>query len=164
MTSRQRTRLRESAATLLEPGEQILHVQVAQAAGASQSRTTRGVIGGAAGMVVGDAMHKKTEDAHAAAGEQGLQLRSPMGLILTDRRIMTLQIDGMSRGNVKELLSAVGLADVDTVERKKSFGILGAKIGLTVRGADIDVECTSKSEANDLVAAFATAKAALPPV
>ena len=161
MSSRQQQRLIESAGELLDPGEQVLDALVAQARGASQSRTTRGALGGAVGAAVGDAMHKKTEESHAAAGTQGLQIRSPMGLILTDRRVMTVKIDAMSHGNVKEFMSAVPLSSVEAVERKKMFGILGARFALAVEGTEIELECTSKSEVGAFIDAFAAAKGAV---
>jgi hypothetical protein len=163
MSSRQQQRLAEGMAGLLEPGEEVVQTLVAQAAGTSRSRATRGVVGGAVGTVVGDAMHKQPQATHAAAADQGLVIRSPMGLVLTNRRIMTVQIDAMSRGNVKEVLSSVPLDAVDAVTRKKSFGLLGAKVAVTVRGTDIDLECTSKSEVEGLVAAFVATKNGAPP-
>jgi hypothetical protein len=160
MSSRQQERLTESIAEHLEPGERVLDAIVAQARGASQARTTRGAVGGAVGVAVGGAMHTKTEESHAAAKAQGLQIRSPMGLILTDRRILTARIDALSHGNVKEFLSAVPLSTVDSVERRKMFGILGARFALTVNGTDIELECTSKSDVNAFIDSFAQAKGA----
>jgi len=159
MTSRQQERLTEGAAAFLEPGERVVATVVVQARGASQSRTARGAIGGVVGTIVADAMHKPTEEAHRAASERGLVLRSPMGLILTDRRIMTVQIDGMSKGNVKDLLSAIPLDSVDSIERKP-VGLLGSKIVVTIDGTTINLECNSKSDASQLVDSFAAQKSA----
>src|SRR5262249_15528366 len=106
MTSKQQHPLQDGAAAFLEPGEQLLATVVAQARGTAQARTTRGALGGAVGSVVGS-VFGKPGDADRAAADQDLVIRSPMGMALTDRRLVTLEIDGMSKGNVKGLLSAL---------------------------------------------------------
>jgi len=157
MSSKQQQRLTEGAAAYLEPGEHVVTALIAQARGTSQSRTTRGALGGIVGSVAGDVFGKSAREANRAAAEQDLVIRSPMGLVLTDRRLFTLEIDGMSKGNVKGLLSALPLDAVDSIE-KKWVGLLGAKIELTVRGTLINLECTSKSEVVALADAFRALK------
>jgi hypothetical protein len=157
MTSRQQQRLADGADGLLEPGERVVASLVAQAAGAGQSRTARGAIGGVVGTLVADAMHKPTEAAHQAAAEEGIVLRSPMGVVLTDRRILTLQIDGLGKGNVKELLSALPIDAVDSIECK-AVGLLGSRVMLTIRGSVVNLECNSRSEAKEFAASFGSTK------
>jgi hypothetical protein len=152
MGGRQQQKLTEGAASYLEPGEQVLCALVAQARGVSRAKGGA-VIGGIAGAAVGGLMGKAPAQAHAAADDAGLEIRSPMGLALTDRRLMTLEIDGMSRGTVKSFLSAVPLDAVDGIDAK-SVGLSGAKIVLTVRGSTVDLECASRSESKELAASF----------
>ncbi|MEA2330076.1 MAG: hypothetical protein QOH58_214 [Thermoleophilaceae bacterium] len=69
-----------------------------------------------------------------AAEGAGLRLASAMALALTQRRLLTLQIGapiGLGvGGKVKELLSAVPIGDVDSIEVKRL--LLGKTITLTV--------------------------------
>lgn len=158
MGGRQQQKLTEGAGAYLEPGEQVVGALVAQARGVSRAQGGA-VIGGIAGAAVGGLMGKAPTQAHAAAEEAGLEIRSPMGLVLTDQRLMTVEIDGMSRGVVKGFVSAVPLSAVDGIDAK-SVGLSGAKIVLTVRGSTIDLECASRSEAKQLAASYQAVRSA----
>lgn len=147
---RQEQKLRDGAQQYLEPGEQILAALVAQARGQTQR------IAGSL-QVGATQMGKHT----GAAADAGLQIDSPMGLILTNRRLMTLKIGmpiGLGIGGaVKDFLSAVPVGAVDSIEPKRLAA--GYSIHMTVNGQEFKLESGAGSGAKELPGLLESAKA-----
>jgi hypothetical protein len=143
--SRQSQKIADGARPFLQEGEHVLAALVAAARGHTQAV--------AGSMNLGAHQQGK---AHAAAGEAELQIASPMGVALTQRRLLTLRIGtpiGLGLGGkVKELMSAVSIDDVDSIEVKRLA--LGFTIIVTVRGNAIKLEANAVSGAPDLAKAF----------
>ena len=97
----------------------------------------------------------------AAAADAGLQIASPMGVALTQKRLLTLRIGtpiGLGiGGGVKELMSAVPIEDVEAIEVKRLA--LGFTIALTVRGSTFKLEANAASGAPAMAEAFERVRA-----
>ena len=143
--SRQSEKIVKGAQEFLEDGEEVLAALVAAARGHTQAV--------AGSMNLG--AHQQGR-AGAAAAEAGLQIASPMGVALTQKRLLTLRIGtpiGLGIGGaVKGLLSAVPIADVEAIEVKRLA--LGYTIALTVRGSRFALEANAASNAPALAEAF----------
>jgi hypothetical protein len=145
MKAMQGQKVIDGAEPFLEAGERVLAGIVAQARG----HTTAAASGGIIAREIG---HHKAGKQTAAAADAGLVVKSPMGLVVTDRRLLTLAISmpwgfGLG-GNVKELLSAVPIEDVQDIEVKR-LGV-GKKITLTVRGTEFKLEAGAGADAQGL--------------
>jgi hypothetical protein len=143
--SRQSQKIEDGARPFLEEGEHVLAALVAAARGHTQAV--------AGSMNLG--AHQQGRQ-HAAAGEAELKIASPMGVALTQRRLLTLRIGtpiGLGLGGkVKELMSAVSIDDIDSIEVNRLA--LGFTILLTVRGNTIKLEANAASGAPALAKAF----------
>jgi hypothetical protein len=143
--SRQSEKIVKGAREYLDSGEEVLAALVAAARGHTQA---------VAGSMNLGAHQQGT--AGAAAAEAGLQIASPMGVALTNRRLLTLRIGtpiGLGIGGaVKDLLSAVPITDVEAIEVKRLA--LGYTIALTVRGSTFKLEANAASGAPALAEAF----------
>jgi hypothetical protein len=149
LMSRYEEKVKAGAQRFLEPGEQVVAAVVAAPRGYTQAA--------AGSMQLGAAQQGRATDAAAAAG---LVLRAPMALALTQQRLLTLNIGtpiGLGiGGKVKELLSAVPLADVQAIEVKRLA--LGYTITVTVRGVAFKLEANAASGAKAFGEAFDTAR------
>jgi hypothetical protein len=89
----------------------------------------------------------------------GLRLDSSMAVVLTDRRLLALKVKFTMGGAIKgveELLGAVPLREVDSVEAKRVG--LGGNLVLTVRGGEpIKLECRV-GRAREMVDAYERAR------
>ncbi|MDQ3991855.1 MAG: hypothetical protein M3245_06070, partial [Actinomycetota bacterium] len=96
-----------------------------------------------------------------AADQAGMRLEAPMALALTPKRLLALSISnpvGMGvSGKVKEVLSSVPIADVDSIDVKRL--LVGSRITLTVRGVSMKLEAGGGARAKPLAEAFAGLKA-----
>lgn len=119
--------LQAGARNYLEPGERILGALIASVRGHQQA-----MAGGIAGMVGGSRAAK----ARRAVDSAQITLASPMGLVWTTERLLTLRTAG--RGAVKELLNAFPLASVDSIEVKRVG--LGAAVTITISGVPVRLE------------------------
>ena len=72
-----------------------------------------------------------------------------MGLAITSQRLLVFKAGGAMTLSAKELLSAVPLADVDSVEVGK--GMLTKPITLTVRGEPFQVEAPKAANTKEFV-------------
>ena len=119
-----------------------------------------GALAGAVGGFIGG---KKSQQAHAGADEAGFEIASPMALAITQRRLLSFKTStpvgaGIpGGGDVKELLSAAPLTEVDSIEVKR-LG-MGKKITVTVRGAAFELEAGAGANANGVAEAFEQARA-----
>lgn len=147
---KQGRKIADGAEAYLEPGERLLVALVAQARGATTAR-----VGG--NLIANELGARKAGRNADAAGEAGLVVRSPMGLVLTDRRLLTLAIStpwGLGLGGtVKELLSAVPVEDVESIEVKRLAA--GRRITLTVRGTEFKLEAGAGADADGLAESLA---------
>jgi hypothetical protein len=147
-------KIKQQAPQYLEPSERVLAAFIARPRGA----TTAGV-GGAAAMV-GDRRVRREQQ---SAGVVGLQLANPMALALTARRLVVLSVEPLLAfgrgGDVKGLVSAVPLREVEAIEVKRL--LVGKVVVLTVGGATFGLEAGAGADARGLVDAFQRAAAAV---
>jgi hypothetical protein len=132
----------------LDDGERLLATLQGQPRGHTTAAATTGI----AKMIGGRQVRKQREAADAA----GLVVKSPMGLALTDRRLLTLEISttkgfGKATG-VTDVLSAVPLADVTGVAAKR-VGLAGVLV-VAVRGAEFKIETPSVGRAKAFAEAW----------
>ena len=155
------TKIKEGAAQFLEPGEEVLAAVVARPRGWTQSNASAG--GGAvAGMIGGAIGGKKQKENVGAAQDAGFELASPMALAVTQHRLLSIKIAapiglGMG-GKVRELASAVPLAEVDSIEVKRLA--VGKTITVTVRGVPFVLEVGAGANASGVAEEFEKAKVA----
>jgi hypothetical protein len=94
--------------------------------------------------------------AREAATNSGFPLASPMALVLTNRRLLSFEISspiglGMG-GDVKQLIGAAGLEEVDSIDSKRLLA--GKIVKLRVRGGDeIKLEVNAAADVKGLIAA-----------
>jgi hypothetical protein len=144
--------IREHLEPYLEPGEEPVAAMTASPRG----KNTAMAAGGAGSMIGYRSVSKQV--GRAAAG--GLRVESNMAVVVTPRRLLTLKVAFSALGAitaVKELLSAVPLRDVETVEAKRVG--LGGNLIITLRGGEpFKLEC-QVGRARKLVEAFAATAA-----
>jgi len=147
VASKQEQKLMSGAEPYLESGERVLGAVVAQARGRTQAIAGNSGIGG---RQVGKVLD--------ASEQAGLKIDNPMGVVITDRRLMTLKIGapiGLGLGGaVKDFLSAVPLAEVENVETKRAG--LAKLLLLTVHGSQIKLEANAAANTDSIAAAFRT--------
>jgi hypothetical protein len=119
--------LKSGAAPYLEADEHPIATLIASVRGHQQS-----AVGGIAGAVGGSRAAKAVR----SAADADIQLASPMGLVLTPTRLLTLRTGG--RGVPKELLNAFPLDVVGSMQVKR-LG-LGASVTLNVGGVEVRLE------------------------
>jgi hypothetical protein len=127
-TSKNEDRIKELAGPFLDAGEHV----VAATTAAPRGKQTA-MAGGAAGMI-GGAWAGKNRKAGEAAG---IGVASNMAVVITDSRLLTLETKISAMGAVSEikgLLSALPLSEVDSIEVKR-FGLAGV-MSLTAHGSD----------------------------
>lgn len=150
-------KIKDGAAQFLESGEEVLAAVVARPRGWTQSSASPGggAIAGAIGGAIGG---KKQQQNVAAAQDAGFELASPMALAVTDRRLLSMKISspiGLGiGGDVKELVSAVPLSEVDSIEVKRLA--VGKTMTVTVRGTPFTLEVGAGANANGVAEAFSS--------
>jgi hypothetical protein len=153
MSTSYEDKIKEQAKSYLEPGERVLVAFITHPRGAGVARA-----GGLAGGAIGG---RKIKEARSAAESRGLELTSPMALALTDSRLVVLKVSApiaMGKGgDVKELVSAVPLSEVDSIEVKRL--LVGKVVIVTVGGAEIKLEAGAGANAKGLSEEFARARA-----
>jgi hypothetical protein len=145
-------KIKEQARPYLEAGEQVLAAFVARPRGA----TTASVGGLAPGAIGGMKIAKQKH----AAGEAGLKLANPMALALTRSRLLVLGISQPialgKGGDVKDLVSAAPLKDVESIEVKRL--LVGKTVTVIVRGVPFKLEVGAGADAKGLSEEFERAK------
>jgi hypothetical protein len=159
--ARSEAKIKEGAAPFLEQGEEVLAAIVARPRGWTQASASAG--GGAvAGAIGGMLGGKKQQQSAEAARESGFELASPMALAVTQRRLVSLKVTapvGLGIGmKVKELVSAVPIGEVDSIEVKRLAA--GKTITVTVRGVPFVLEAGAGADAKGVAEALERAKAA----
>lgn len=156
MPSKQEKKHLAGVAQFLEPGEHALAALTAQAKGVSQARSSTTGVGGVAGAAVGSVLGKKPAKEHASAADVGLDISTPMALVLTDRRLLTLRTStniGMGMGGtIKSLLSSVPVSEIGSIETSR-FALV-KRMELTVRGITINLETNAGGGTDEFAAAF----------
>jgi hypothetical protein len=151
MASAYESKFAEGAQPFLEGGEEVLASCIAQAKGFTRMAVS--------GMDLGKSEVARSS---AAAGEGEVKVANPMALVLTNRHLLTLAISspiGLGiGGKVKNLLSAIPLSEVDSIQVKKIA--LRQNITLTVRGVEIPLETNAKADGPGLARQFERLKAA----
>ena len=157
MGSRYGTKIKEGARSFLQSGEEVQASIIAQPRG-TQAMATAGVAGVVASTLVGGKAKRNAD----AAAKAGFQLTKPMALAESQHRLLVFKIGspigfGIG-GDVKELVSAVPVNEVDRIE-VKWFG-LAKIVTVTVRGVPVVLEAAVTVDAKGLVAAVERAKTA----
>ena len=146
---KQGRKIADGAEAYLEPGERVLTALVAQARGATTAK-----VGG--NLIANELGARKAGKNAATAEEVGLIVRSPMGLVLTDRRLLTFGIStpwGLGLGGaVKELLSEVPVEELEHIDVKRLA--VGRRITLGLRGHEFKLETGAGGEADALAEHF----------
>jgi len=153
--SKQEKKVKEEMGRFLEQGEEVRAVLIARPRGWTQTTAGGRTLG------VGNAIGRhEQQKARAGAEEAGIQLASPGALVLTQKRLLTVQTGqalGLGAGgSVKEVLSAVPVSDVDSIKVKRL--LLGYVITLTVRGSEFKLEANAAAGAKPMAEAFERAK------
>jgi hypothetical protein len=144
--SRQEQKVKDGVAPFLEEGEAVLAAIVARPRGWTQAMAGSLHLGA----------HQQGKSTHAAEAS-GFQLASPMALVITQRRLLSFSIGspvGLGAGGaVKELVGAVGLEDVDSIESKRLLA--GKVVKLTIGGGEeIKLEANAAADVKGLIEAF----------
>ena len=119
--------IRAGAEDHLARGEQVVATLVVSVRGHQQAAA-----GGLGGLVGGNRQARARGEADAA----GIELTSPMALVLTSARLLTFETG--SRGRTKRLLNDFDVSEVAGMQVKR-LG-LGAAVTLTVPGATVRLE------------------------
>jgi hypothetical protein len=153
--SKQEQKVKEEMGPLLDEGEEVRAVLIARPRGWTQTMAGGRTLG--VGTAIGRNAQQK---ARGGAEEAGIQLASPGALVLTQKRLLTVQTgEALGRGiggSVKEILSAVPLSDVDSIKVKRL--LLGYVITLTVQGSEFKLEANAAAGAKPMAEAFERAK------
>jgi hypothetical protein len=156
---RAEAKIMEGAAPYLEQGEEVLAAIVARPRGWTQSSASPGG-GAAAGLIGGAIGGKKQQRNVAAAEESGFEITNPMALAVTDRRLICFKISnpvGLGiGGDVKELVSAAPLNEVDSIEVKRLA--VGKTVIVTVRGTPFVLEVGAGANAKGVAEEFERAR------
>lgn len=149
MKSKQEQKVKDQMGPFLEDGEEVRAVLVARPRGFTQ------VHGGA--RAIGNFQRRKARE---GAEEAGLQLASPGAVVLTNKRLLTVQTGeaaGMGiGGDVKDVLSSVPVTEVDSIKVKRL--LLGSVVTLKVRGSEFKLEANAAAGAKPLAEAFEQAR------
>jgi hypothetical protein len=135
----------------LQPGEDLLNVTYLQGKGMAKAFVAGGIVGS---LALGAHRDRKGRE---AGGE--VQLASKMALAVTGRRLLLFKVGGAVTPKAQELLTEVPVAEVDGIEVAK--GVMTKPVTLTIRGEAHRVETPRAATTDQLLAAFAAAKAAV---
>jgi hypothetical protein len=138
--------IREMAQDLLEPGEEILAALVVSPRGSGTALAP-----GVAASEIGARWSRKSSE---KARDVGLVVKRNSGLVLTGRRLLTLELGISMTGGVKEVKGMLGELALDRVDGMKSkWNVLTVDAG----GAQAKLECKPPA-AKAMAKAFAAEK------
>jgi hypothetical protein len=142
----------EGVQPFLEDGESVVASCIAQAKGFSRMMVS--------GLDLGKG---EVSRAGGAAATAEVRVDNPMALVLTDRRLLTVKISapiGLGiGGSVKELLTAIPIAKVDSIMVKRIA--LRQNITIVVHGVEIPLETNAKANAGGVAEEFDRLKLAV---
>ncbi len=145
-------KIKQQAQAYLDAGEHVTAAFIAQPRGATTAN-----MGGLGPASIG---RRKIGQQKRGAEQAGLEMANPMALALTETRLLVLRISRPialgKGGDVKELVSAAPLSEVDSIEIKRLLA--GKTVIVTVRGTAIKLEAGSGANATGLADQFARAK------
>src|SRR3954452_22496533 len=139
----------KSVGAYLQPGEELLNATIVQGKGLGKVALAGGAF---ASMAVASNRDKK---GHGEGGE--VKLSSKMGIAITTRRLLIFKAGGSMTLSAKELLSEVPITDVDSIEIGR--GVVTKPITVRVRGQEFQLEAPRAAKTDQLLSAFAQAKA-----
>jgi len=156
MPSKQEKKHLTGVGQFLEPGETALAALTAQAKGVSAARGTAAGVAGVAGVATSEVLGKKPGKEHASAADVGLDISAPMALVITDQRLLTLRTGtpiGMGLGGgIKNLLSAVPVTDVESIETSRAG--MAKRVALTVSGITSNLEYNAGASTDEFADSF----------
>jgi hypothetical protein len=141
--------MRKSVQPYLEPGEDVLAIVLAQGKGSGKAMMLGGAVG--AGIHAARQGRKDAEGADAA-----VRMAGRMGVVVTQRRLLIFKGGGQLTMKAKELLSAIPIADVESIEIGK--GVATKPITLVVRGESFTLEAPRAQPVDDLPKALEQAR------
>ena len=143
-------KLEEGAARFLREDERLEVIQPVRNKGALDAAALGGAIGAVAGA-------KGSKGERAAAADIGVQLGTFMAMGVTNQRLLLLSVGGVAK--VKELLSEIPIAEVDSITVSKA--LLGTRKRITVaaRGGSFVLEAPGRQKAEELAEALERARA-----
>jgi hypothetical protein len=149
--SKQEQKVKDGVTAFLDEGEEALAAIIARPRGWTQTH--------AGSIQLGAHQQGKSR---SAADEARFPLASPMALVVTQRRLLSFSIGspiGLGLGGeVKELVGAVALEEVDSIEFKRLLA--GKVVKLQIRGGDeIKLEVNAAADVKGLIAAFEATRA-----
>ena len=127
--------IRQYANLFLDDGEELVAAMTASPRGRNTAMAAGGV-----GSMIG---YKMVQGQVNKAGAAGLRVESQMAIVLTGRRLLTVKVGytlGGTINDVKGVLSAISLGEVDAIEAKR-FGLGGVLIVTPRGGQPIKLEC-----------------------
>ena len=140
--------IKEGARGLLEPGEEISSALIVSPRGSGTA-----IVGSLAAGEIGARWSNKHR---GAAEDAGLVVRRSCGLVLTDRRLLTLDLAISMMGGVKEVKEVLSEGPIDQVDAMRSkWNVLTVSAG----GGEFKLECKPPA-AKAMVRAFEAEKAA----
>ena len=142
----------KSIQAYLEPGEELLNATIVQGKGLAKMAIAGGVVGA---MAVAARRDRKSAGDDTPDG--AVQLSSKMGIGVTTQRLLLFKAGGAMTLSAKELLTAVPIAEVDSIEAGKAM--VTKPITLTIRGESFQVEAARAVNTDNLVSAVEQAKA-----
>ncbi len=144
-------KIKEQAREHIDADERVLAALIVQPRDATMAK-----VGGVAPGATGG---REIERERRAAEQGGLRLTTPMALAPTDSRLLVLKVNrpiAMGKGGyVKELVSAVPLSEVDSIEVKRL--LVGKLVTVTVRRSAVKLEAGPGSNTKGLAEEFARA-------
>ena len=145
-------KITEGARPYLEEGEEILAAFVARPRGWTQTH--------AGSIHLGAHQQSKARDGAQSAG---FELASPMALAITHQRLLSLELGaaktGVGAGDVKRLVSAVPLSDVDEIKVKRL--LVGRVVTVKIRGEEFKLESGAGANVKGVAEAFVAARGAV---
>ena len=149
--------MRKSIETYMQPGEKLFEIAIVQGKGMTKYLA----MGGAAGQAIAGSRRDKKAAAAEAAGAGGdVKLANKMGIGVTSQRLLIFKAGGAMTLKAQELLTAVPVAEVDSMEVGK--GTMSKPNTITVHGESFEVEAPKASNPQKLVDALERAKGAQP--
>ena len=140
--------IKQEARELLEPGEEISSALIVSPRGSNTAI--------AGGLAAGEIGARWSNKHRGAAEDAGLVVKRNCGLVLTDRRLLTLDLAISMMGGVKEVQEVLSEVPIDRVDAMRSkWNVLTVSAG----GNEFKLECKPPA-AKAMVRSFEAEKAA----